>query len=48
MNEKLIQILLEKIDYLEKRVKNGLEYISALETENANLKQLNRELKENK
>ena len=44
MNEKLIEILLEKIEFLEKEITAKSIYISALETENVNSQQIIREL----
>lgn len=44
VNEKLINILLAKIDELETELKHDKIYINTLETENVNLKQVKNEL----
>lgn len=46
MNEKLINILLAKIDELERELEHDKIYINALEIENVNLKQVKNELEE--
>lgn len=44
VNEKLINILLAKIDELEREMEHDKIYINALETENVRIKQVNDEL----
>lgn len=44
VNEKLINILLAKIDELERELEHDKIYINALETENVNLTQVKNEL----